>query len=337
VKILVTGGAGYIGSHSTLSLLGNDFKVVVLDNFSNSSPKSIGAISSISGKEVVLEEGDVNDSNFLKYLFKKHNFEAVMHFAALKAVGESCEKPLEYYKNNVSGLINLLLTMKEFGVKNFIFSSSCTVYGQPQFVPLDESHPTGTTFSPYGNTKYICEEIIKDFSSSDPDFNHATLRYFNPIGADKSGLIGEDPKGIPNNLLPFICKVAIGSLNSLKIFGSDYRTKDGTAIRDYIHVTDLAEAHLRAVLYLKDKNKNITCNLGTGKGYSVLDIVHSFEEISNVKIPYTLEPRRDGDVTEVWANPSYANKELGWYGKLSLKEMLSDSWNWQTKNPNGYL
>jgi UDP-glucose 4-epimerase len=337
VKILVTGGSGYIGSHTVLSLLKNDLEVVILDNLSNSSLKSVERISSISKKDVDFEFGDVNDIDFLESLFAKHKFDFVIHFAALKAVGESCDKPLEYYKNNVSGLINLLSIMKSFGVKNFIFSSSCTVYGQPKFTPLNESHPTGTTFSPYGNTKYVCEEIIKDFSSSDPSFKYSILRYFNPIGADKSGLIGEDPKGIPNNLLPFICKVAIGSLDSLKIFGNNYPTKDGTAIRDYIHVTDLADAHTKSVFYLSNIKKNIICNLGTGTGYSVLDIVHCFERVTGVKIPYSFEARREGDITEVWADPSYAKKELGWSSSLTLKEMLSDSWNWQTKNPDGYL
>ena len=336
MKILVTGGSGYIGSHAVLSLLDKGFSVVVLDNFSNSSPKSIESVRRISGKDVCLEKGDVNDSLFLSSLFKKHNFDFVMHFAALKAVGESCEKPLEYYNNNVSGLINLLLCMKSFRIKNFIFSSSCTVYGEPKYIPLNESHATGTTFSPYGNTKYVCEEVIKNFSSSDSDFKYAILRYFNPIGADKSGLIGEDPKGIPNNLLPFICKVAIGSLNRLKIFGNDYPTKDGTAIRDYIHVSDLADAHVKSVFYLNDMKKNIICNLGTGTGYSVLDIVNGFESVTGIEIPYSFEPRREGDITEIWADPSFAKKELDWSANLTLKEMLSDSWNWQTKNPSGY-
>ena len=339
MKILVTGGAGYIGSHSVLDLLNNGHEVVVLDNFSNSSPISLKRIESISNRKnsIFLEEGDVADFNFVNNVFKKHlDISSVIHFAAYKAVGESVEKPLDYYKNNVGGLISLLQNMINYNVFKFIFSSSCTVYGEPKKVPLDESHPTGETFSPYGNTKFVCEQIIKSLSESNTNFKFGILRYFNPIGADKSGLIGEDPKGIPDNLLPFICKVAVGSLDCLKIFGDDYPTKDGTAIRDYIHVSDLADAHTKCVNYLNKNNRNLTCNLGTGNGYSVLEVLKTFEEISKIKICHTFESRRSGDITKAWADPSLAKSELGWEAKLGLKEMLLDSWNWQTKNPKGY-
>lgn len=339
MKVLVTGGAGYIGSHCVLDLLKDNKEVVILDNFSNSSPICIERISSISkkGHLISLEEGDVSDKSFVKKVFEKHSdIDSVIHFAAFKAVGESVEKPLDYYKNNVGGLISLLQNMIDFNVFKFIFSSSCTVYGEPQKVPLDEKHPTGKTFSPYGNTKYVCEQIIQSLSQSNSNFKFCILRYFNPIGADKSGLIGEDPKGIPDNLLPFICKVAVGSLDCLKIFGGDYPTEDGTAIRDYIHVSDLADAHIKSVAFLDKNEENLICNLGTGNGYSVLEVLKTFEDVSGLKICHTIEPRRSGDITKAWADPSFAEKKLGWKAKLNLKEMLSDSWNWQTKNPKGY-
>lgn len=339
MKVLVTGGAGYIGSHCVLDLLKDGKEVVILDNFSNSSPICIDRISSISGKRssTYIYKGDVSDFKFVEHVFSKHpDIDSVIHFAAFKAVGESVEKPLDYYKNNVGGLISLLQNMINFNVYNFIFSSSCTVYGEPQKVPLDENHPTGDTFSPYGNTKYVCEQIINSLSQANSNFKFCILRYFNPIGADKSGLIGEDPKGIPDNLLPYICKVAVGSLDCLKIFGNDYPTEDGTAIRDYIHVSDLADAHLKSVIYLDNNSENLTCNLGTGKGYSVLEVLNTFEEVSGIDICHTFEPRRSGDITKAWADPSLAKEKLGWEAKLGLKEMLSDSWNWQTKNPEGY-
>lgn len=335
-SILVTGGAGYIGSHTVLSLLNNGFSPVVLDNLSNSSDESLKRIEALTGKNIIFKKGDICDTDLLNSIFQNHKINCILHFAAFKAVGESVEKPLDYYKNNVSGLIELLNVSQKHKINKFIFSSSCTVYGEPQKVPLDESHETGNTSSPYGNTKFLCEQIIQNLSSSKNNFKHCILRYFNPIGADKSGEIGEDPLGIPDNLLPYICKVAVGSLDSLKIFGNDYPTKDGTAIRDYIHVSDLAEAHVCALKFLNKQNENLVCNLGTGNGYSVLDIVNTFQQANSLKIPFSFAPKRKGDVVEAWSNPSLAKEKLKWHAKLSLKQMLEDSWNWQKKNPKGY-
>jgi len=337
MKVLVTGGAGYIGSHTTLVLLEAGYKVVVLDNFSNSFPESLIRVGKLAGKKPILVEGDLNDGRLLEKIFSEHkDIGSVIHFAALKAVGESTEYPLKYYRNNVSGSISLLETMQTAGVHDLVFSSSCTVYGEPAYVPLDESHPTGRVSSPYGRTKYQMEEIIRDHVASQSGLRAAILRYFNPVGAHPSGEIGEDPQGIPDNLVPFVCQVATGKLKKLKVFGDDYPTCDGTAVRDYLHVVDLAEAHLRALQAIEQRGQGFTCNLGTGRGSSVLEVIASFEEATGKKIPYEFAPRREGDVTEAWAAPSYAEEILGWKTTRELKEMLADAWNWQSQNPNGY-
>ena len=337
MKVLVTGGAGYIGSHTTLVLLEAGYKVVVLDNFSNSFPESLIRVGKLSGKKPILVEGDLNDGRLLEKIFSEHkDIGSVIHFAALKAVGESTEYPLKYYRNNVSGSISLLETMQTAGVHDLVFSSSCTVYGEPAYVPLDESHPTGRVSSPYGRTKYQMEEIIRDHATSQPNFRAAVLRYFNPVGAHPSGEIGEDPQGIPDNLVPFVCHVATGKLEKLRVFGNDYPTRDGTAVRDYLHVVDLAEAHLKALQAIERRGDSFTCNLGTGRGASVLEVISAFEEATGQNIPYEFAPRRAGDVTEAWADPSYAHEVLGWKTTRGLKEMLADAWNWQSKNPQGY-
>ena len=337
MKVLVTGGAGYIGSHTTLVLLEAGYKVVVLDNFSNSFPESLIRVGKLAGKKPILVEGDLNDGRLLEKIFSEHrDIGSVIHFAALKAVGESTEYPLKYYRNNVSGSISLLESMQTAGVHDLVFSSSCTVYGEPAYVPLDESHPTGRVSSPYGRTKYQMEEIIRDHVASQSGLRAAILRYFNPVGAHPSGEIGEDPQGIPDNLVPFVCQVATGKLKKLKVFGDDYPTCDGTAVRDYLHVVDLAEAHLRALQAIEQRGQGFTCNLGTGRGSSVLEVIASFEEATGKKIPYEFAPRREGDVTEAWAAPSYAEEILGWKTTRGLKEMLADAWNWQSQNPNGY-
>ena len=337
MEILVTGGAGYIGSHTTLALLQAGHDVVVVDNFSNSSKLSLERVAKLADKSLAVVEGDILDDSVMRSLFDSHcDISAVIHFAALKAVGESAEHPLRYYENNVAGSIILLREMERAGVNNLVFSSSCTVYGEPREVPIDESHPIGKVSSPYGRTKSMTEEIIIDSSRANSNFRGVLLRYFNPVGADKSGQIGEDPNGIPDNLVPFVCQVATGKLQKLQVFGSDYPTRDGTAIRDYLHVTDLAEAHLRALEALPDCKGILTCNLGTGKGSSVLEVIKTFEKVTGINIPYEIVGRRSGDITEAWADPSYAKKILGWRAKHSLDEMLTDAWNWQKKNPNGY-
>jgi UDP-glucose 4-epimerase len=337
MKILVTGGAGYIGSHTTLALLETGYDVVVLDNFSNSFPESLTRVGKLAGKEPVVVEGDLTDSSLLQNLFTENeDISAVIHFAALKAVGESTEYPLKYYHNNVSGSICLLQAMEKAGVHQLVFSSSCTVYGEPEQVPLDECHPIGGVSSPYGRTKFQMEEIIRDHSSSNPNFKAGVLRYFNPVGAHPSGDIGEDPQGIPDNLVPFVCQVATGQREKLQVFGDDYPTRDGTAVRDYLHVIDLADAHLKALEALNRRDSGFICNLGTGKGFSVLEVIAAFEQVTGKEIPYELVGRRAGDVTEAWADPSYAEKILGWKTVRGLEEMLADAWRWQSKNPNGY-
>jgi UDP-glucose 4-epimerase len=337
MKILVTGGAGYIGSHTTLVLMEAGYEVVVLDNFSNSFPESLNRVGKLAGKEPVVVEGDLTDSSLLQNLFEEHkDISAVVHFAALKAVGESTEYPLKYYHNNVSGSIYLLQAMDKAGVHQLVFSSSCTVYGEPELVPLDENHPVGGVSSPYGRTKFQMEEIIRDHSSANPNFKAGVLRYFNPVGAHPSGEIGEDPNGIPDNLVPFACQVATGQREKLKVFGNDYPTRDGTAVRDYLHVVDLAEAHLKALQAIERKGQGFTCNLGTGRGSSVLEVISAFEEATGQSIPYEFAPRRAGDVTEAWADPSYAHEILGWQTTRGLEEMLADAWHWQSKNPQGY-
>ena len=337
--ILVTGGAGYIGSHTLIELDKAGFSFVVLDNLSNSNIEAIKRVEKIIGKKIDFIKGDIRDKELLEKIFKKRNIDSVIHFAGLKAVGESIKKPLEYYENNVCGTINLLEVMKEFNVKKIVFSSSATVYGEPKKVPVTEDMQTGVGITnPYGRSKYMIEEILKDLFISDNSWKIAILRYFNPVGAHESGIIGEDPEGIPNNLMPFISQVAVGKLPKLRVFGGDYPTRDGTGVRDFIHVMDLANAHVKALEYL---NKNelkepLIVNLGTGKGYSVLEMVEAFERASGVKIPYEIVDRRPGDIAEIYANPSKAKKLLGWEAKRGIDEMCKSTWKWQKNNPKGY-
>jgi UDP-glucose 4-epimerase len=337
MKTLVTGGAGYIGSHTVLALLEAEREVIVLDNFSNSSPQSLKRVSEITGKSLNLIEADLTDRQTLNKIFSENeDISSVIHFAALKAVGESTIEPLKYYRNNVSGSILLLDEMQKAGVKKLVFSSSCTVYGEPEKVPISESFPVGKVSSPYGRTKYMMEGIIADFAASDTDFSCGVLRYFNPVGAHASGKIGEDPNGIPDNLVPFVCQVATGKLEKLRIFGNDYPTPDGTAIRDYLHVVDLADAHLKALDVLDSSEQGFVCNLGTGRGSSVLEVIAAFEKANDIEIPFEFASRRAGDVTEAWADPAFAKQFLGWKTKYGLEEMLADAWRWQSQNPNGY-
>ncbi len=335
MKILVTGGAGYIGSHTLIELLQKGYETVVIDNFSNSSPKSIQRVEQITGKKVTLYEGDVRDKNVLERIFSEHKIDWVIHFAGLKAVGESCTKPIEYYDNNLYGTLVLIETMRAHGCKKIVFSSSATVYGTPEKLPLDETCKTGGTTNPYGTSKYFQEIMLEDVYKSDNEWTIVLLRYFNPVGAHESGLIGEDPKGIPNNLTPFIAKVAIGELPEIGVFGNDYPTPDGTGVRDYIHVVDLAKGHVAAI----DKVTGTgvyTYNLGTGIGYSVLDVIRAFNKACGKELPYVIKPRRAGDVAECYANADKAWKELGWKAELGIDEMCASLWNWQSKNPNGY-
>ncbi|OBW93431.1 MULTISPECIES: UDP-glucose 4-epimerase GalE [Gallibacterium] len=336
MAVLVTGGAGYIGSHTVVELLNANKEVIVLDNLCNSSAKSLDRVKQITGKSVTFYQGDVLDRALLKRIFAEHKIESVIHFAGLKAVGESVAKPIEYYRNNVEGSLTLLDEMRQAGVFNFVFSSSATVYGDPEIIPITESCKVGGTTNPYGTSKFMVERIIMDVVKAIPQFSMTILRYFNPVGAHESGLIGEDPNGIPNNLLPYISQVAIGKLQQLSVFGSDYPTHDGTGVRDYIHVVDLAIGHLKAL----DRHENDAglhiYNLGTGTGYSVLDMVHAFEKVNNIKIPYRLTDRRPGDIATCYSDPSLALKELGWKTERGLEQMMKDTWNWQKNNPNGY-
>lgn len=335
MKILVTGGAGYIGSHTCVELLDRGFEVVVIDNFSNSSPESLSRIRRITGKEVALYRGDVRDSALLTKIFTDHRIDWVIHFAGLKAVGESCAKPIEYYDNNLYGTLALLEIMRQHGCKKIVFSSSATVYGDPEVLPLTETCKTGGTTNPYGTSKYFQEIMLNDVYKADPEWTVVLLRYFNPVGAHESGLIGEDPKGIPNNLTPYIAKVAIGELKEIGVFGNDYPTPDGTGVRDYIHVVDLAKGHVAAIEKMKSGGV-FTYNLGTGIGYSVLDVIHAFERACGRKLPYVIKPRRPGDIAACYADAGKAKAELGWEAKLGIDEMCASLWNWQTKNPNGY-
>ncbi|HEI8865676.1 UDP-glucose 4-epimerase GalE [Serratia sp. AKBS12] len=336
MAILVTGGAGYIGSHTVLALLERGENVVVLDNLSNASEISLHRVEQLTGKTAVFYQGDIQDRACLKRIFDAHDISSVIHFAGLKAVGESTRKPLEYYQNNVAGTLVLLQTMREAGVHQFIFSSSATVYGANAPVPYVETTPIGGTTSPYGTSKLMVEQILQDFAKAEPAFSIIALRYFNPVGAHPSGLIGEDPNGIPNNLLPYIAQVAIGKLEKLGIFGGDYPTKDGTGVRDYIHVMDLAEGHLMAMDHLNGNSGFKAYNLGAGVGYSVLEMVHAFEKAAEVTIPYQILPRRDGDLPAFWADASLAKRDLGWEVKRGIDEMMRDTWNWQSNNPQGY-
>ncbi len=336
MKLLITGGAGFIGSHTVVELLNAGHEIVVLDNLCNSSPASLRRIENITGKTLTFVEGDIRDARLLDSVFATHAIDAVVHFAGLKAVGESVKEPLRYYDNNVCGTITLCEAMARAGVFRFVFSSSATVYGEPESMPIAESCPTSRPSNPYGSSKLMVERILEDLAASDNRWSVAILRYFNPAGAHESGQIGEDPNGIPNNLLPYITQVAVGKLEKLSVFGSDYATHDGTGIRDYIHVVDLAQGHLAALDYIKDKTGTRIWNLGTGTGYSVLDIVKAFEAATGVSIPYALSPRRDGDIAECWADPEKARRELGWSARRGLSQMMSDSWRWQKNNPNGF-
>ena len=336
MKIFVTGGAGYIGSHTVLTLLENGFEVVVLDNLSNSSSESLKRVSKITGKDLCLIEGDIRDRKKLDFIFSNNSFDAVIHFAGLKSVGDSISDSLEYYDNNCSGTINLCQAMSHAGIYKLIFSSSATVYGDPVIMPIDENTPTGKPTNPYGYSKLMIEIMLTHLVRSDPRWTVVFLRYFNPVGAHESGMIGEDPNGIPNNLLPFITQVAVGKLDELSIFGNDYSTPDGTCIRDYIHVLDLAQGHLKALEALKDNLGVNVWNLGTGQGYSVMEMVRAFERFTGKVVPYRIAARRHGDVAISYANVSKANRELGWKANRGLEQMIRDSWNWQLKNPNGY-
>jgi UDP-glucose 4-epimerase len=335
MRILVTGGAGYIGSHTCLELLNAGFDVTVLDNFSNSKPTSLKRVEQLTSKTIDVQEGDVRDRACLRALFSNYSIDAVIHFAGLKAVGESVQFPLRYYDNNVAGSIALTEVMAEFNVNNIVFSSSATVYDAPGDRQIREDFPLKPT-NPYGQSKLMVEQVLRDLAFSNSSWNIAILRYFNPVGAHESGMIGEDPNGIPNNLMPFISQVAVGRLKELSVFGSDYPTPDGTGVRDYIHVVDLAQGHLAALRALTTKKGLITVNLGTGQGYSVLDIVKAFESSTGKNIPYKLVARRAGDIATCYADPSAAKSLLGWQAKLDIQAMCRDTWHWQSKNPSGY-
>ena len=336
MAILVTGGAGFIGSHTCVELLDAGYEVIVVDNLCNSSQESLRRVEKITGKNVKFYEADIRDTDALNQIFDKESVECVIHFAGLKAVGESVVKPLEYYDNNISGTLRLCDVMRNHGVKNIIFSSSATIYGEPAFIPITEECPKGMCTNPYGWTKWMLEQILTDLHTADPEWNVVLLRYFNPIGAHKSGLIGEDPKGIPNNLMPYVAQVAIGKLECLGVFGNDYDTPDGTGVRDYIHVVDLAVGHVKALKKIQEKAGVCIYNLGTGAGYSVLDMVHAFEEASGKKVPYQIKERRAGDIASCYSDATKARKELGWTAERGLKEMCEDAWRWQSQNPNGY-
>ncbi len=339
--ILVTGGAGYIGSHTCVSLLEDGYQVLVLDNFSNSTSKSLNRVEELTKRKLNVVEGDIRDKNTLRKIFTEYDIEAVMHFAAFKAVGESVSKPIDYYDNNVCGSLALLEIMNEFACKRFIFSSSATVYGDPSEVPIYENTVLSTT-SPYGTSKLTVENVLKDIVKSDPSWKVAILRYFNPVGAHKSGMIGENPKGLPNNLMPFILDVVSGKREKLFIFGADYPTKDGTGVRDYIHVTDLAEGHLRALHYLTTSGdtakdcRPLIVNLGTGRGYSVFDVIKTVEQVSGRRVPYEVTSRRPGDIATCFADTSYAKKVLDWETQLDMYDMCEDALRWRYLNPNGY-
>lgn len=336
MSILVTGGAGYIGSHTVVELLTAGYEVVVVDNLCNSSRESIARVEDITGKNVTFYEADILDEDALEQIFAKEDIESCIHFAGLKAVGESVEKPWMYYNNNITGTLTLIKVMERHNVRNIVFSSSATVYGAPKEIPITENCPKGEITNPYGQTKSMLEQILTDIQKADNRWNVILLRYFNPIGAHKSGRIGENPNGIPNNLMPYITQVAVGRLECLGVFGNDYNTPDGTGVRDYIHVVDLAKGHVKAIEKLKDNDGLNIYNLGTGIGYSVLDIVHNFEKASGQHIPYVIKPRRAGDIDACYSDPSKAERELGWKAENGILEMCEDSWRWQSNNPNGY-
>ncbi|HCS67377.1 MAG TPA: UDP-glucose 4-epimerase GalE, partial [Oribacterium sp.] len=329
MTILVTGGAGYIGSHTCVELLNAGYDVVIIDNLYNSNQKAVDRIEEITGKKVKFYQDDMLDRAAVKRVFDENKIDAVIHFAGLKAVGESVHKPIEYYRTNIDSTLNLTDEMRAHGCKNIIFSSSATVYGDPAEIPITENCPKGTCTNPYGWTKWMQEQILTDIHTADPEWNVILLRYFNPIGAHKSGLIGEDPKGIPNNLLPYVAQVAIGKLPEINVFGDDYDTPDGTGVRDYIHVVDLARGHVKAIERFAKKDGVFICNLGTGHGYSVLDVIHAFEKACGKKLPYVIRARRDGDVATCYSSSEKAAKELGWTAEYTLEDMCRDSWNWQ--------
>lgn len=335
MTILVTGGAGFIGSHTCLELLNKGYEVIVVDNLCNSSKESLRRVMELTGKSLKFYETDLLDRNGLEHIFSTEKIDAVIHFAGLKAVGESVSKPLEYYHNNVTGTLVLCDVMRKYDVWNLVFSSSATVYGMPKTVPIKEDFPLSVT-NPYGRTKLMIEEILQDFYVSDSRWNITLLRYFNPIGAHESGQIGEDPKGIPNNLVPYVTQVAVGKLEYVHVFGNDYDTPDGTGVRDYIHVVDLALGHVKAIEHMNDRDGVKIYNLGTGNGYSVLDIIHAFEKVVGKEIPYQVEARRSGDIATCYSDPSKAKEELNWTAKRDLQKMCEDAWRWQSANPNGF-
>ncbi|MBR5388000.1 MAG: UDP-glucose 4-epimerase GalE [Clostridia bacterium] len=335
MNVLVTGGAGYIGSHTSVELLNAGHTVVCVDNLVNSKYEAVRRVEELTGKKVKFYEGDIRDKAFMDSVFTENKIDAVINFAGLKAVGESCEKPLEYYENNIEGMLQLLFSMREHNVKNLVFSSSATVYGKPESVPIKEDFPLSTS-NPYGSTKLFIEYILKDLYKADKSFNIAILRYFNPVGAHESGRIGEDPKGIPNNLCPYITQVAVGKRKELGVFGNDYATPDGTGVRDYIHVVDLAKGHVLAVNKLAENPGLMIVNLGTGHGYSVLDMVKAFEKVTGKPIPYKIMPRRPGDIDECYADPKLAYELLGFKAEKTLEDMCRDAMRWQTLNPDGY-
>lgn len=336
LRVLVTGGTGYIGSHTCLQLIAAGITPVLLDNFCNSKPSVMARIEQLSGQQPTLYQGDIRDAALLDRIFAEQSIDAVIHFAGLKAVGESMQKPLEYYENNVSGTLVLLQAMRRANVKNFIFSSSATVYGDPQQVPITEDSPTLQATNPYGQSKLMVEFMVKDFARAAPDWSLTLLRYFNPVGAHPSGTMGEDPQGIPNNLMPFIAQVAVGRREQLSVFGGDYPTPDGTGVRDYIHVMDLADGHVAALKTQQDKPGVHIFNLGTGVGYSVLEMVAAFSRACGRNLPYVIAPRRAGDIAQCWADPAKARQELGWEASRTLDDMTADTWRWQSQNPNGY-
>lgn len=337
MSILVCGGAGYIGSHTCVELVNAGYDIVVADNLSNSNEEAIRRVEKIVGKKIPFIKAELCEADEVEALFRDYpDIDSVIHFAGLKAVGESVAKPLEYYSNNLISTLYLLQTMRRHGVKNFVFSSSATVYGDPASVPIREDFPTGGTTNPYGTSKLFQEKMLMDICAADPDLNVALLRYFNPIGAHESGLIGEDPNDIPNNLVPYIAQVAVGKLEKLHVFGNDYPTADGTGVRDYIHVVDLALGHVAALKKLATNCGLFVCNLGTGKGYSVLDVLHAYEKSCGKTLPYVIDPRRPGDIAECFADPAKARDELGWEAKFGIEDMCATSWKWQSSNPNGY-
>ena len=336
MAILVTGGTGFIGSHTVIELMQADYDVVILDNLCNSSLNILPRLHHILGKDVAFYKGDIRDRSLLKKIFASHPIDTVMHFAGLKAVGESTQLPVKYYDNNVVGSLILAEEMAAAGVFNIVFSSSATVYGDPERMPITENMPVGGTTNPYGTSKYMVERILADIQKADPRWSVILLRYFNPVGAHKSGLIGEHPNGIPNNLLPYICQVASGKLPYLSIFGDDYPTPDGTGVRDYIHVVDLAEGHVRAMQANGKQSGVFVYNLGTGNGYSVLEVIRAFEKASGLAVPYQIKPRRSGDIAVCFADVSYTTKQIGWQAQRDLNQMMVDAWRWQSQNPNGF-